>query len=537
MNALVQRLFLAPQWEGVMTTRETSSSRTNLRRPRLSAAVIVGILAAIKLLVHLLTATNYGPFGDELYFLAAGEHLAWGYVDFPPLTAVQAWLARALFGDSLFGIHLFPALLGAGLVLLTGLIVHELGGKRAAQVLAGLAVLFASIYLYVNSYLSMNSVEPLIWMGCAWVLIRMIRTGNTKLWLAFGGLAGLGLLNKHTMLFFGFALVAGVLLTSARKLLWSRWFLLGGALAFLIFLPNLIWMIQHDFPFFELQANIRGDRRNVALSPFEFVLQQVIFMNPLTLPMWLAGLGWFAFGSRGKAYRALAWAYLISLVLLLVTDGRVYYLAPAYPMLFAGGAVAIEGWAVGRGRSWLKPFYAAVLIVGGLILAPFWLPLLPPQTYLRYAKVVPLGQPAVETSPTGALPQLFADRFGWPEMAQAVAAAYHALPPDVQSKTAIWGNNYAHAGAVDLYGPALGLPKAIGGHLNYWYWGPRDYTGESVLTLGENLSDLAPIFDKCEQAGVVSHPYSMPRNRFPIYWCTGMVQSLQELWPEVKKWD
>jgi 4-amino-4-deoxy-L-arabinose transferase-like glycosyltransferase len=520
-----------------MTTPDPSQTVRGFRKPLLGAAAIVAILAAVKLLVHLATATNYGPFGDELYFLAAGEHLAWGYVDFPPLTAVQAWLARALFGESLFGIHLFPALLGAGLVLLTGLLVHELGGKRFAQALAGLAVLTASIYLYVHSYLSMNSVEPLIWMGCAWVLIRMIKTRNTKLWLAFGGLAGLGLLNKHTMLLFGAAVIAGVLLTPARRLLWSKWLLLGGALAFLIFLPNLVWMVRHDFPFFELLAQIRSDRRNVALSPLQFMLQQVIWLNPLTAPIWLVGLGWFFAGAAGKVYRALAWAYLITLALLLVTDGRVYYLAPAYPMLFAGGAVAIEGWAARRRWGWLKPAYLVVLIAGGLILAPFWLPLLPPQTYIRYAKAVPLGQPAVETASTGALPQLFADRFGWPEMAQATAAAYQALPPDVRAVTAIWGNNYAQGGAIDFYGPALGLPKAISGHLNYWYWGPRGYTGESVLTLGEQLGDLAPLFEKCEQVAKTSYPYAMPRNRFPIYWCRGMKGSLQELWPAVKKWD
>jgi hypothetical protein len=525
------------QQERTVTTDETHSAPRELRRPLLGAAVVVGILAIVKLLIHLATATNYGLFGDELYFLAAGEHLAWGYVDFPPLTAVQAWLARALFDQSVFGVHVIPALLGAGLVILTGLIVHELGGKRFAQALAGLAVLTAGIYLYVNSYLSMNSVEPLIWMSCAWVLIRMIKTGNTRLWLAFGGLAGLGLLNKHTMLLFGAALIAGLLLTPARRLLWNRWLLLGGTFAFLIFLPNLVWMIRHDFPFFELQANIRADQRNVALSPLEFILQQAIFMNPLTAPMWLVGLGWFFAGADGKAYRALGWAYVITLVLLLLTDGRVYYLGPAYPVLFAGGAVAIEGWARRRGWEWLKPAYLVALIAGGLILAPFWLPLLPPQTYIRYARVVPLGQPAVETSPTGALPQLFADRFGWPEMAQAVANAYDALPPDVRTKTAIWGNSYQEAGAVDFFGPALGLPKAIGGHLNYWYWGPRDYTGESVITMGEKLSDLAPLFERCQQVGATSNPYSMPHQRFPIYWCQGMKMSLQELWPEAKKWN
>src|SRR5512136_308523 len=323
----------------------TSMPRTSVARGGVAGLSIIAGLAALKLSLHLLTATNYGLFIDELYFLACGEHLAWGYVDMPPLTAFQAWLARSLFHNSILGIHLLPALAGAGLVLLTGAIVHALGGKRFAQAAACLGVVLAPVYLGADSYLSMNSIEPLIWMGCAYVLIRMIKTRNTRLWLAFGGLAGLGLLNKHTMLLFGAALIAGLLLTPARKLLWSKWLLLGGAFAFLIFLPNLAWMIRHDFPFFELQANIRADQRNVALSPLEFVLQQVIFMNPVTLPLWLAGLGWFFAGASGKAYRALGWAYLITLVLLLVTDARVYYLAPAYPMLFAGGAVAIEEWA------------------------------------------------------------------------------------------------------------------------------------------------------------------------------------------------
>ena len=241
-------------------------------------------------------------------------------------------------------------------------------------------------------------------MGCAWVLVRMIKTGNTRLWLAFGVLAGLGLLNKHTMALFGAALVAGLLLTSARQAGVEQWFLLGGLVAFLIFLPNLVWMIQHNFPFLELQANIRSNRRNVELSPWQFVLEQVIFMNPLTLPLWLAGLGWLFAHPRGKMYRALGWAYVIVLVLLLILDGRVYYLVPAYPMLFAGGAVAIEGWADRRGWGWLKPVYATVLVVGGLILAPFWLPLLPPGTYIRYANAVPLGSPPSKPRPQAHCP-------------------------------------------------------------------------------------------------------------------------------------
>src|SRR5713226_2060598 len=173
---------------------------------------LVAWLAAVKLLLHILTAANYGLFVDELYFLACGEHLAWGYVDMPPLTAFQAWLARALLGDSLYAIHLFPALAGAGLVLLAGALARQLGGRRYAQGLAALTALVAPGWLYVHSYLSMNSVELLFVAGCALVLVRMIQTGNTKLWLVFGTLAGLGMLNKHTMAMFCFAFLLALAL-------------------------------------------------------------------------------------------------------------------------------------------------------------------------------------------------------------------------------------------------------------------------------------------------------------------------------------
>jgi 4-amino-4-deoxy-L-arabinose transferase-like glycosyltransferase len=205
-------------------------------------------------------------FTDELYFLACGQHLSWGYVDMPPLTALQAWTARAFLGDSLLAIQLIPALAGTGLVLLTGALVRQLGGGRFAQALTAVAVLVAPFYLSFDSYLSMNSVAPLLWMGCVLILIRMIKTGDTRLWLWFGVLAGVGLENKDTMLLFGFALVAGLLMTPERRLTGSRWFLIGGMVTFLIFLPNLVWMIQHHFPHLEMLANIKRNGRNVALA-------------------------------------------------------------------------------------------------------------------------------------------------------------------------------------------------------------------------------------------------------------------------------
>ncbi len=500
---------------------------------------VVAYLAIAKLLLHLAAAGIYGLFVDELYFLACGEHLAWGYVDMPPLTALQAWLARTLFGDSMLAIRLLPALAGAGLVLLAAALARELGGRRFAQGLAALAVLVAPGYLAVDSYLSMNSVEPLLWMGCVLVLIRIIRSGNVRLWIWFGVLAGLGLENKQTMLLFAFALIAGLLLTAERRRVANRWFLLGGLAAFLIFLPNLIWMVQHHFPHLELLANIRRNQRNVALDPVQFVGQQILAMQPLALPIWLCGLGSLLLGRDDKRYRALGWAYLVTLGTLLLTHGRFYYLLPAYPMLFAAGAVAIERWLDRPGWGWARPAYVALLALTGILIAPIAMPLLPPDTLVRYTETIGLSQPQLEHRRSSALPQFFADRFGWPEMAATVAKVYNALPPAERARTAIFGNDYGEAGAIDFYGPALGLPKAISGHLTYWYWGPREYTGEIMIVLGEHRKErLEQYFTSVEEVASVGHPYAMASQHFPVYLCRGPKgRTLRQIWPELKNWN
>jgi hypothetical protein len=504
-----------------------------------SGPAIVAHLAIVKLVVHLATAGVYGLFVDELYFLACGEHLAWGYVDMPPLTALQAWLARALFGDSMLAIRLLPALMGAGLVVLTGALARQLRGGRFAQGLAALAVVVAPGYLFIDSYLSMNSVEPLLWMGCALVLIRIIRSGNVRLWIWFGVLTGVGLENKQTMLLFAFALIAGLVLTTERRYVVNRWFVLGGLAAFLIFLPNLIWMADHHFPHLELLANIRRNQRNVALNPLQFVGEQILAMHPLAFPIWLCGLGSLLISRRGKPYRALGWAYLLTLGTLLLTAGRFYYLLPAYPMLFAAGAVTIEGWLDRPKWGWIRPAYVTLLAVTGVFFAPIAMPVLPPAILVRYTAMIGLSQPQLEHRQSSALPQLFADRFGWPEMVAAVAKVYQGLPPEERKKTAIYATDYGEAGAIDFYGPALGLPKAISGHLTYWYWGPREYTGETVIVLGAHTPEnLEKYFTSVEAVASVGHPYAMASQHFPVYLCRGSKgRTLQQIWPELKNWN
>src|ERR1022692_3252914 len=244
-------------------------------RWQITAGMLVASLAAVKLILHLYAGRYYGYFVDELYNLALARHLAWGYVDVAPMIALIGRIELTLFGDSLSAIRLASALAGAGLVLLTGAMARELGGRRFAQGLAALCVLLAPGILALDHFLNVNAFEPLCWMGCALLLIRIINTGDEKLWLWFGLLAGVGLETKHSMLIFGFALLAGLVLTPERKHLFSRWLLLAGLLAFLLFLPNLLWNIHNHFPFLELQENIRRDGRNVSLSLASFCGQEI----------------------------------------------------------------------------------------------------------------------------------------------------------------------------------------------------------------------------------------------------------------------
>jgi hypothetical protein len=474
---------------------------------------------------------GYGYFRDELYYLACSCHLDWGYVDQPPLIALITWLVRSTIGDSLTAIRFLPAVAGACEVILAALIARELGGKRIAQGLAALATLVAPGILATQDFLSMNAFEPLFWMGCAWIVIRIVKTGDQKLWIWFGILAGFGLENKYSMSIFGAGIVFGLILTPQRKVFASPWIWIAGAIAFLIFLPNLIWNIQHHFPFLELQANIRRSGRDVALSPWAFFAQEGVDMHPLTLPIWLAGL-WFFFSTSGKPYRTLGWAWVFTAGVIVTLSPRVYYLFPAFPILFAAGAVLWE--AQPRWRIYV---WSAALVATGVVLLPLAIPILPPETYIRYTKALHVNQPAIETHQLGPLPQVFADRFGWKEMTATVAGVYNHLPAEVRPKTAIFAQNYGEAGAIDMFGPKYGLPPAISGHQSYFLWGPRGYTGESVIVMHGQQKDLESRFAEVQKVASVYDPYSMPYEHFDVFYCRGLKQPLSEIWPQVKTWD
>lgn len=500
---------------------------------------LLAALTAAKLAVHAALSGRYGYFRDELYFLDCGRHLDWGYVDHAPLVGLVARLAL-LLGGSLHVLRLLAAAAGALLVALTVVLARELGGGRFAQGLAGLAVIAAPVYLATDSVLSMNAFEPLFWMGCVFVLVRILKGGDPRLWLAFGALAGLGLMNKHSTAFFAVSVAVALLLVPQRTQLRGPWPWLGAAVALAVFLPNLVWQVRHGFATLEDLRNVARSGKNVRLGPGDFVLQQVVLLHPVLLPVWLAGLAWL-FRVRGGRFRLLSWTYVVLFTVLFALKAKNYYLAPIYPMLLAAGAAAVEEglgrWSITRGRLWPRVAVALTIVCAAAVVAPLALPLLPPERYVAYEKALGFTPPKTEVAHRGPLPQIFGDQFGWPELVSEVAGIYHALPAEERARAGIFANNYGEAGALALFGPRHGLPRPISAHQSYFLWGPGDFAGDVLIVLQDDRQSLERICASVEEAGAHFHPWGMAEENNPIFVCRGLRVPLAALWPSLKKWN
>lgn len=520
-------------------TAQVASNPTERTPTQRGEWVLLGGLSFAMFAAHMLVSGRYGYFVDELYYLACSHHLAWGYVDQPPLIAVITWLERVTLGDSLHALRFLPAVAAGLRVLLTGLIARELGARRFGTLLACVCVMVAPIYLGLDSLLTMNVFESLFWMSAALIALKIFHRARPKLWLRFGVVCGVGLLNKHSMLFFGFGLFVGLLLTKQRKQFASPWLWLGGLIALLIFLPNLLWEAHRNFPTIELLRNVQRSGRNTEVGPFLFMAIQVGILHPLTAPVWIGGLVELLRDREGRGWRVLGITWLVIMACMLTMHGRMYYPAPAYPMLFAAGGLAFERWLVPlRSGRWLKPAYIALLAITGLMLAPLaYFPMLTVNQYISYSRALHFGPPPIENTGLGPLPQLYADQFGWKEMAQVVANAYYSLPPDERKSCAIFGQNYGQTGAIDFFGAKLGLPPAISGHQNYFYWGPRGYSGQCMIVMDDTPERLHQLFDSVQFAGRVDHPLSMPYEHFNVYICRQpKFGTLEQLWPKLKHW-
>lgn len=499
---------------------------------------IAWVLGGMAVLVQVLTNGRYGYFRDEFYYLACSDHLALGYVDFAPLIAWLAHASRVVFGDSLHAIRLLPALAFGAEVVLTGFITRELSGRRWAVLLACISVLAAPVILGNGTRLSMNPLEPLFWMGGIYFVLRAINREEPKLLFWGGVLLGLGLENKHATVFFCAALGAGLLATSQRRLFASKWLWIAAAVAFVIALPNVVWQYVHNFPTLEDLRNVKAVHKNIELAPVPFVLQQMLMLGPFSILVWVAGLGFLLFHGEGKRYRALALTYIVFLAVMMFLKGKDYYLAPIYPMLYAAGGVFWEKLAEGRPRlRWLRIALPCVVFALGVAAAPIVLPLLPPEKILPYLDALGIKVSRTETGMKGLLPQHFADEFGWPEMVETVSGVYNSLAPEERSKTAILAGNYGGAGAIDFFGPRYGLPKSISAHQNYYYWGPRQYTGESIILLEWKLEDAQYWCRSVDQGPKIAPYYGMGWEHYTILICHNLKKPLPEAWPRLKTWD
>jgi hypothetical protein len=519
-------------------TLTPSASDPGRRRLFANGMAVIWALALAKLVFHIYFNNHYGYFRDEFDYMSCGDHLQWGYVDQPPLIPFLIHLSRAVLGDSLRAIRFIPALASSLLVVQSAVLARELGGRRYALLLSAICVVISPQYLSNGSLLGTNCLEPNLWMGCAYFVILAIKRADPRYWLWFGVVAGLGLEEKYSIAIFGLGIVVGLLLTEQRRVFLNKWIWLGGLAAFLIFLPNLLWNIHYDWPFVQLMRAIHTEGRDVVWGPGAFFFQQTLVMNPLTAPIWLAGLFALLFSARLRPYRVLGWSYVISYAILFVLHGKNYYLTPVYPMLLAAGAVVIEV-GVSRPRlTWLKPVIAILLVASGVHLAPVVVPVLSPEHFLAYAKTLPFKLPVNEHfHARAALPQWYSDQFGYKEIADEAVVAWNRISAEERPDCGIFAQDYGQAGAIDFFDRKLGLPPALSGDRTYFLWGPGRYSGNCMIVLGDRRERLAQLFEHVDYVGTSAlNPWAL-EGQVDVYICRGpKFGTLSDLWPKIKHW-
>ena len=483
---------------------------------------MLALLALGIILLHTLTNGQYGFHRDELLTLNNARHLNWGYVVYPPMTPFIGRVELELFGTSLRGFRFFAAL-SQGLVLLfTGLAARELGGKREAQLVAALAVAIAGPALVAGWFLGYTTFDYLWWVVVAYFVIRLLKSDDPRWWVAIGTAIGLGMMTKYTMGFLVLGVVGGVFLTPARGYLKSPWLWCGAAVAVLVMLPNMVWQIQHHFVSFEFLKSIHA--RDIRWGWTDYFLPNQFWKsaNPVTVPLWCAGL-WYLFAvPEGKRYRLLGWMYVIPLLALFAARGRDYYLAPAYPMLLAAGAVWGEQWVSSlstRSALAVRRTTWRTLLVAGLTTAAVTLPVAPLNSaWWRVADHLNGGN--------------FNMQIGWPELAETVAKIRDSLPAEERARLGILAGDEGEAGAVNLYGPAYGLPRAISGMNSNWLRGYGDPPPQTVIVLGERRDFVEQNFESCELAGHLTNRYGIENATMAGYADVFVCRNLRQPWPE-----
>jgi 4-amino-4-deoxy-L-arabinose transferase-like glycosyltransferase len=479
---------------------------------------VAGIIAALLLAF----SGRYGYHRDELYYLVAGRHLAWGYDDQPPLLPALARLTEELSGGSLTALRLPTVVIVAVTVLLVGLLTRELGGGRWAQLLAAAGWATTPVVVISGHLLSTTPYDILCWTAIAWLLARWVRTRDDRLLLALGPVVGVGLLAKNLPVLFVAALAAAVLISGPRQVLRRPALWIAAAIALALWAPNLWWQATHGWPQLEMTRVIRADADwggRAGLLPF-----QLLLMGPPLAAIWIAGLWRLLRNPEARPYRFLGWAYLITLGLVLATGGREYYPAGAYPALVASGAVATVGW-LGRGATQLRrSVLITALAINTLATVALALPIYP----VRW----------LPDTPQAAVNYDAGETVGWPELVATVAGVYHALPPAEQATAVVLTSNYGEAGAIDRYGRALGLPAPYSGHLNFWRWGPPpDHLTGPVILVGGSAAEVGRFCGSATIAARNDNGYRVDNEEqgMPIWLCRDPKGPWSTVWPELHR--
>ncbi|HUK80435.1 MAG TPA: glycosyltransferase family 39 protein [Nitrososphaerales archaeon] len=491
---------------------------------------LLAYLALADFVAHMVFAGNYGYFRDELYYIVSGtQHLSLGYVDFPPMIAYVAALLNVFAGGSLVSIHVLPAAAEAVLVFLAGLMARELGGGRRAQLLAAVSTLLSFAFLAFGSIFTPDFMDSLWWSLLAYVVIRTVRRREPKLWVVAGLVVGIGLLTKLTIIFFvGALLVSFVAIPSARKYVRSKWLVLGCLLSVGFLLPLTYWNAVNGWPMVHFYLEFTGDVSGG--GPLSFLYTQLALMSFLNVPVFVIGLYFYLRSSDGSQLKALGLAYVLLYVFMTVLDMKPYYLAPVYPMLYAGGALMVERSSISRKRvfRWFgsRPYIACLAVVA-ILLAPLAMPILPPRAVINS-----YGSADYQVSP---LP----DRYGWSGLVSNLSIAYDSLPASQRNQACIFTSNYGEASAVNFFGGSLGLPKAISGHNNYYVWGPGTCTGQVLITIGISLSTMQRAYENVTTLATNQCSYCISYEQaLPIYLCTHPnFTSIATQWEAVRHYD
>jgi dolichyl-phosphate-mannose-protein mannosyltransferase len=482
-------------------------------------AILTAIAAAV-LFVHLLTGGRYGFHRDELATLDDARHLAWGYVAYPPVTPFFGWISVKLFGTSLTGFRFFAALSVSVAVVLTGLMARAFGGKTGAQALAAAAAIpFA---LGAGTLMQYVSFDYLAWVACSYFFILLCKSRDPRWWLAIGGCIGFGMLTKYSILVCALAISAAVLFTDLRTDLRSRFLWFGVAMSLLIFLPNLIWQIQNDFVSLDFLRYIH--ERDVRIGRTKDFLPDQLKLTLFTLPLAILGL-WFYFGSRPRRrFRAVGFLYVIPLIVFLVAKGRGYYLAPAYSVLYAGGAVLGAELIINLRPVWrisLRGLAWALVMMTIFLAAAYFVPVAPVDSdWARQAFRIN---------------EDFREEMGWPELVQQLAKIRDLLGPAERSRFGILAGNYGEAGAINVYGKEYGLPEAICGTNSFWARGYGEPPPETLIVIGFSREFGERHFESCELVGHITNKHSVPNEETTDHRDIFLCRHLRESWPEFWK--